>query len=268
FDVHAGADPSQIQLAFTGADGITVNQAGELVIQTASGDVVASAPVFVQEGNAGDAPGSEIIGGYVLDGNTASFQGSGYDPSQDLVIDPTIDWTATFGSNTAGNGVAVDGADNSYVVGTSGTTSTNAFVRKYDPSGTLVFSTTVGGSANDTGNAISVDPAGNIYFTGSTASSNFPTTRGVLQTSLSGSSDAYLVKLSTTGDATLFGTYMGGTGDDTGYGVAVTPLGDAVVTGSTANFPVTGSAFQQTYGGSTDAFVARANDAGTAYVFA
>jgi len=54
-----------------------------------------------------------------------------------------------------------------------------AFVTKLDPtvngSGSLVYSTYLGGTGGDTGNAIAADAAGNAYVAGFTKSTDFPT---------------------------------------------------------------------------------------------
>jgi hypothetical protein len=109
-----------------------------------------------------------------------------------------------------GNAIAVDGSGNAYVAGSSGSTNfplQNAlqgctgnggpYVSELNPSGSgLVFSTYLGGTGA-VGNGIALDSSGNIYFTGS-ASSNFPTTPGALQTTYGGSGDAFLAKISLT----------------------------------------------------------------------
>jgi len=66
-----------------------------------------------------------------------------------------------------------------------------------------------------------------------------------------------------------YATYLGGSGGDVAYGIAVDSSGDAYVTGSTAsiNFPVR-SAEQATLAGSSDAFVAELNAAGSGLVYA
>jgi hypothetical protein len=192
--------------------------------------------------------------------------------------------------NDSGEGIAVDAAGDAYV--TSATASANfpttagalqtsfggngfydAFVAKLNPTGTaLVYSTYLGGSNNDYGAGIAVDAAGDAYLTGYTASTNFPTTAGALQTPYGGgNTDAFVAKLNPTGTALVYSTYLGGTGDDRGLGIAVDAAGNAYVTGYTAstNFPTTGGAFQRTYGGggNVDAFVAKLNPMGTALVY-
>ena len=158
----------------------------------------------------------------------------------------------------AGFGIAVDGAGNAYVTGS--TVSTNfpttagalqtsyggggndAYVTKLNPSGTaLVYSTYFGSSGSDGGSSIAVDGLGNAYFVGSTSSTNIPTTPDAFQTSSGGGSDAMLVKLNSAGTALVYSTYFGGTGADSGAGIVLDGSGSAYITGLTAssNFPTT-----------------------------
>jgi hypothetical protein len=129
-------------------------------------------------------------------------------------------------SADAGTGIAVDGSQNAYVTGQTGSSDfpvghatqvaigggSDAFVTEIRPAGTLVFSTFLGGTGNENTTAagagsspvggIAVDSAGaNIYVTGNTASSNFPATSGALQTTIgsSGIFDAFVAKYSQTG---------------------------------------------------------------------
>ncbi|MBI3292937.1 MAG: SBBP repeat-containing protein, partial [Elusimicrobia bacterium] len=107
--------------------------------------------------------------------------------------------------------------------------------------------------------------------TGWTYSPNFPTTPGAFQTSLGGSSDAFVTKVNPDGTALVYSTYLGGGGEDVGRGIAVDADGTAYVTGQTAspNFPTTPGAFQTTIGGGFygDAFVTKVNPDGTALVY-
>ena len=90
-----------------------------------------------------------------------------------------------------------------------------------------------------------MDDSGDVYITG-LASTDFPTTPGAFQTTLKGSSDAFVTKFNPTGSALVYSTYLGGNGDDYGEGVAVDNVGNAYVMGISRsyNFPTTVGAFQ------------------------
>jgi len=187
------------------------------------------------------------------------------------------------GSGTdLGYGIAVDSAGNAYVTGSTGSTNfptasalqatfggpNDAFVAKLNATGSaLIYSTYLGGSGLDVGSGIAVDSAGNAYITGYTESTNFPTASPLLAANR-GARDAFVAKVSATGSALLYSTYLGGSGDDRSYGIAVDSGGSAYVTGITGstNFP-TASALQATVGGPNDAFVAKLNATGSALLY-
>ncbi len=129
----------------------------------------------------------------------------------------------------------------------------------------LNFSTYFGGSGDEHSTWIAVDPSLNIYIAGSTTSTNLPVTTGVVQTTLAGTQNIYVAKitppLGNVVAALDYVTYLGGNGTDTPAGIAVDGRGDAFVAGTTSstNFPTTATnAYQTTpYAGST----------GTAHVF-
>ena len=173
-----------------------------------------------------------------------------------------------------GNGVAIDGAGSAYITGettsnpfptTAGAFDTTfggvreAFVSKLNPTASgaasLVYSTYLGGTTADRGLGVSVDASGAVCVAGSTASTNFPTLNPV-QAANGGALDVFVTSLNAAGSALRFSTYMGGAGDEEGYTGIIADK--CCVTGRTlsANFPVTGSAFQSTNGGNGDAFVA------------
>src|SRR5581483_1993440 len=115
------------------------------------------------------------------------------------------------GGDEKGTAVAVDLAGNAYVTGeAAGLPSTSgfaggahdAFVTEFGPTGTLVFSTFVGGTSDDVGLGIAVDQNCNanctVYITGNTQSVDFPATGG-FQTFLAGAQDAFVTKLDPTG---------------------------------------------------------------------
>jgi len=192
-------------------------------------------------------------------------------------------------------GIAVDAAGNAYVTGF--TTSfdfpttpdafqrsihrvdpsslpQDAFVTKFDPAGSLVYSTYLGGERDDGADGIAVDAHGNAYVTGGTASSDFPTTAGAFQPA---SGVGFVTKLNPTGSALVYSTRFGGS-SGAGSGIAVDAAGNAYVTGVVhplcgrfscfTDFPTTPGAFQPNFGGgNADGFVAKFNPEGSAVVY-
>jgi hypothetical protein len=232
------------------------------------------------------------------------FQVASYDTTHPLVIDPTLVYSTYLGGNSAaefGRGIAVDASGNAYVTGGTGSTDFptvnpiqaayggggggvgigDAFVAKINAAGTaLVYSTYFGGSDFDVvppfiGSNITVDSSGNAYVTGGTRSTDFPTLNA-LQTTNRGGDEVYVAKLNAQG-ALVYSTYLGGSGDDVGFSITVDSSGNAYVTGNTGSacidintfcFPTTAGAFQPFFGGgTTDAFVAKINAAGTGLVY-
>lgn len=184
-------------------------------------------------------------------------------------------------------GIAVDAAGRAYVTGYTDSPdfpvknaaqptlggSTDAFVTKLNSSGTaLVYSTYLGGTADDAGLSIAVDSGGRAYVSGGTNSPNFPTTANALQPVAQGSFDGFVTKLSASGSAFVYSTYLGGTLDDQANGIAVDSAGQAHITGWTTSpdFPVTADAFQPVNAGGAgtyDAFVTKLNTSGSAEVY-
>ena len=170
-----------------------------------------------------------------------------------------------------GLSITIDGSGNAYVTGATSSqnfpatgvftftgTTTQAFLTELNPTGAaLVVSRAVptgrlDTTARDPGSpSISVgiarDGIGNIFVSGS----ELRTAGGVAV-----NTDAFVVSLDSTATSTTT-QFVGGTGDDFGLGLAVDVTGNVFLVGDTssADFPVTASAVQTTFGGTTDAFV-------------
>jgi hypothetical protein len=183
-----------------------------------------------------------------------------------------------------GFGIAVNREGNAYVTGTTWgvfnstfPTTTNAFQTVYAGGGdafvsklstdgsSLVYSTLLGGAGNDGGRGIALDTGGSAYVTGFTLSNAFPITAGALQTTLNGTEDAFVTKLSSDGSKLGYSTYLGGSGNDATYGIAVGTNGYAYVTGFTLSpdFPTTASPIQTANGSWREPFVTALNATGT-----
>ena len=260
-------DPTLVYATYlggTGTDralGIAVDNQGHAYI---AGDTVS--PDFpTQNGLQPPAGGFDIFIARLNRGGTALqystyFGGSGDD------TDPAI---------------AVDADGGAYVVGT--TTSSNfptfssgvplqrslggsqdAFVVRIDSTGTLAYSTYLGGSGNETGVGIAVDPSCltpavgcNVYVSGTTTSAGFLPANG-FQPTFGGVRDAFIVKLNSTGSTLLASTYLGGSGADDAGVLAVGSDGSVYLTGQTSstNFP-TQNPLQSSLNGPADAFIVK-----------
>jgi hypothetical protein len=130
----------------------------------------------------------------------------------------------------------------------------------------LSYSTYLGGSFHDYGRAIAVDGLGNAYITGSTYSTDFPT-EGAYQRTYHGLDDAFVTKLSSSGNGLVYSTYLGGSHGDDGRAIAVDGSGSAYITGGTysADFPTEGE-FQSDQG-SADVFVTKLSSSGNSLVY-
>ncbi len=290
-EVSPFADPEQIELSFDGADSLSIAADGSLLIETPAGLVRHAAPYSFQE----DAHGlrSEITSSFRIENGLVKFNLGEYDRSRKLTIDPTVlinnlsysTLLGSFGTDVA-NDVAVDTNGCTYVVGrttsttfptTSGTFDTTAngnedvFVTKLNSSGTgIVFSTYLGGPFYDEAYGVEVDSAFNVYLTG-TASSVFPTTGGVYDTTFNGGSDVFVSKLNASGSSLTYSTYVGASNTDQGNDIAIDTAGNAYVAVRTSDtvvdFPTTVGAFDETHNGFDDAAVFKLNDTGTSLVY-
>jgi hypothetical protein len=174
-------------------------------------------------------------------------------------------------SSDSGSDIALDSADNAYIIGA--TQSTNfptinalqpvyggngdAFVTEINPTGSaLVYSTYLGGSGYDFGNGIAVDNMGNTYVVGDTSSTNFPTANA-LQPRNAGNGDAFVAEINAVGSGLVYSTYLGGEYGDGGGEIALDENRNAYLTGSTASpdFP-TMNPLQPTLRDVSNAFVA------------
>jgi hypothetical protein len=265
-------------------------------------DLLAAAPGTEARGATVDAAGNVYVVGTTSSANFLTSNGA-YDTTFNGTTDTfvakfmpdgiTIVWATYIGGSSSDycDGIAL-GADGSVYVGgytfsNNLPTSATAYDQTYnslsanDPDGyvaklsadgsQLVYSTYVGGTLKDSFNRIKVDAAGNAYLIGSTGSSDFPTTDGAWDRSVS-SQDAIVVKLNADGSQLVYSTMLGGTAFDTGLCITVGADGSAYVAGIAAgsSFPTTAGAYDTTYAGNVDAydtFVTKLSPAGDALVF-
>ncbi len=163
-------------------------------------------------------------------------------------------WSKQFG--TVGDdqitGVSSDGLGNVYIAGhTTGSLagtnagSADAFVSKYDASGTLLWTEQLGTSSRDLSYGVSADGLGSVYISG--------TTTGSLGGTNAGSADAFVSKYDASGTL-LWTEQLGTSSSDISYGVSADGLGNVYISGTT--FGSLGGA----NAGNADAFIAKFSD--------
>ncbi len=208
-----------------------------------------------------------------------------FDPSQSGAA--SLVYSAIVGGNgaDAGFGIAVDASDEALVAGQSGTwynipnTSTNfpttpgayqtkcpsapcsedlaSWVIKLNPTGSnLVYSTYLGGTSSNSSTGLSgiaLGPSGSAYLTGWTNDPNFPTMNPIQNALIRYAECHFLWQCSipSAGFRLSFSTPFGGLKTDAGNALAVDPIGNAYITGSTLStngiapfFPTTTGAYE------------------------
>jgi hypothetical protein len=141
----------------------------------------------------------------------------------------------------------------------------DVFVAKLGEHGnTLVYSALFGGKGAECIRGLAVDGGGHAYVTGETSSLDFPTTSGAYDTGFNGGADIFVAKLNDTGASFEYSTFLGTGLNESGQSIAVDKEGRALITGfsDSASFPTTMGAFDRTYNGARDSFVARFSPSG------
>ncbi len=188
-----------------------------------------------------------------------------------------------------GYGIAIDGMGCAFVTGKTHSAdfpvqnaydpslsgpSMDVFVTKLSAEGTsIIYSTFLGGSSersiglSEYGADIAVDAFGCAYVTGMTTADDFPV-HNAYDPSHNGWEDVFLAKLSSEGNSLIYSTYLGAESNERGSGITVNEANCAHVTGCTSSsmFP-TQSAYDASYNGGKDAFVAKFTTTGTELIY-
>lgn len=279
FVVHPGGNPSDIQLKYSGATSLNINN-GALIANTPFGSITEHAPYSYKPET------KEVISSkFILVDNALSFDIAPYTGT--LIIDPaiTVDWRTFFGgSGTAlegfeyGYGVATDVSGNVIMVGqtssasniattgaflTTHFTGKDAYAAKFNTSGNLVWATYYGNIADDLFKAAACDITGNIYCAGSTYSTSGITTSGVFHPNISNGVDVMLVKFDASG-ARQWGTYYGGSSVEDVVGLSCDLAGNIYIAGNTASDTgiASSGAHQTAHSALNDGFLAKFNPSG------
>lgn len=187
-------------------------------------------------------------------------------------------WGTYFGGSdnesTETHQLAVDTVGNVYITGPTKSTDlettvgafqrtyggglNDMFVAKISSDGSqLLASTYLGGSVNDRSEGIRVDGAGRVYVTGNTGSPDFPITPDAHQAVFGGANDIAIIIFSSDLSQLIYGSFLGGPNYEGGRTVGVGNSGDFYFGGEVATGFPTKNAFQPTFGGYSDAFMAK-----------
>jgi hypothetical protein len=194
-----------------------------------------------------------------------------------------LDYSTFLGGSysDAGYGIAVDGSGNVTMIGRTQSPDFPVTAAAFDTThhgagdvmvtrlnataSALVYSTFLGGYSDEYGRSIVLDGSGNAYLTGRTESPDFPVTSAAYDTLHNGWTDAFAVKLNSTGDSLDYATFLGGSEQDDGFNITIDGAGKAYVVGGTksSDFPVTAGAFDETKNGGEDAFLVQLSATGS-----
>ncbi|MCE7938089.1 MAG: hypothetical protein DYG90_05715, partial [Chloroflexi bacterium CFX6] len=183
FVVAPGADTRQIQLRYTGQDGIRIDPDGNLVLATSLGEIIEKAPV------AFTADGERVPVAFLLDGSTVTIKVDTYDTRKVLYIDPTLVFARQLGGSSGEyyNPGMVEDATSRFILGwtlssvwtglpgggfqSSFQGGQDWFIAKFDLANTTLTAFTFIGTTSTeyTPGELVLAPNGDLLFAGSTA---------------------------------------------------------------------------------------------------
>lgn len=256
FIVHAGADPSQIQLRYSGDTKLSLMPDGSLQLYSPLATLSESAPLSYQRNS--DERQIPISSSFVCDGNHIRFELADYDTSRELIIDPEVQWSTYFGGagDDIGVHVTMDNSRNVLVMGRTLSPlfpvrnglqnglkgSFDAWTASFNDRGALQWSTYFGGSKTEISDVnhcdLTTDSKNNVIITGCTQSSDVFLTNGAFQSNKSVGFDTFIAKFRSDGTI-MWSTYCGGSDNDDVYGICTDATDRIYITGNTAstNFP-------------------------------
>ena len=127
----------------------------------------------------------------------------------------------------------------------------------------LLAATYLGGPYEDRGKSIAVDADGNVFVAGETLSCEFPTTPGAYCPSRKGNTDVFVSKFNSGLTSLLASTFLGGSvNHERTYSMAIDAGGNIYVTGATysMNFPITRGSYDAGSNKGWDVFVSKLNN--------
>jgi Beta-propeller repeat/Cep192 domain 4 len=260
---------------------------------TFSGDFPTSHPLQPNTGGPRDFPQDAFVTKLSADGSTLLYStylgGSSEDIANGIAVDSFGDAYVTGTTFSTDfpvtplpiNGLCGGDGKCGATFNPQGFIVSNGFLTKLNPAGSaLIYSTYIGEYENVRCQAVAVDSNQIVYLTGATDANHpvtvvlppaepppppFPITGTAFQPGFAGVTDAFVMKISSTGSSIQYSSYLGGDDEDIGFGIAVDSNANAYVTGLTYSgfgFPLV-NALQATFGGAGDAFFSKVNTNGS-----
>jgi hypothetical protein len=256
--VSPKTDARSLRLRISGADGLTVDESGNLVILAAGQKLFMQKPAMYEElakGKSGPRDSSDlpperraVAGGYVIEPDgTVGFHIERQPASARFDL-------ANFAKHSLNRAA-------------------KAGTLVIDPTLSVSYSTFLGGAGEDIATGIAVDSSGKVYVSGTTTSA---TSFGEPSTKLGpggGDSDYFVAKIDPTKsgvNSLVYLTFIGGSGDEEGARLAVDANGNAAIVGTTTStdFPVTDGSTRTTGPNATnDATITEVDPSGAHLVF-
>ena len=160
----------------------------------------------------------------------------------------------TRNSNFIANSISTPGSHQP-----NSSSATDAFLVKFDSTGTRLWATYYGGPGNDEGNSCSTDTLGNIFISGYTQSSSAISSPGAFQSTPNSLFDMFIVKFNSSG-VRQWGSYFGGTGKELNESCCTDLAGNIFITGNlstNSSSLSTPGAYQINYSGGEDVILAK-----------
>lgn len=276
FVVRPNGNPHHIKLKTQWVENMELSRNGNLTLANRLGQITEVRPYSYQI--LGEEQ-KEIATKFSITDNIISFDLGSYNPSKTLTIDPLLGWSTYYGGSGIEQGgyTAVDTSGNVYLCGSTPATTgiasggfqttiggnQDAFLVKFNSSGTRLWATYYGGSDNDYGTFCHVDKINNVYLCGKTLSTNSIASGGAHQTTQGGSYDGFLVKFNASG-ARQWATYYGGGNDEEHSTCATDTALNVYFAGTTQsnNNIYISPGFQNNFGGVKDAYLVKFNASG------
>jgi len=178
--------------------------------------------------------------------------------------------------NVGSNSIATDRSGNIFITGIAyndtgfassgafqtvfGGGNSDALIAKFSPSGQRLWSTYYGGGGDDWAYCVASDNEGNAYITGQTTSYNGIASSGAWQSKLGGT---FIAKFSPLGER-VWGTYFGSKGRCVGHAITISSNSWVYIVGEASSDSgiATQGAYQQSFTGPEDAYIARFSKSG------